>query len=167
MCVSVHVQSAIKLNTHSHSHTRARYHKHKHEHKHKVQSTKHKHKHEHKYVNMGQSCLYQLAYQKIFFSHRGLIRDKSKPLTLTTIRSILADVCDGLAHLHAHGIIHRDMKPGNVLLDGENQAFIADFGNEHKHTNTHTNSNTSKNERSYVTLALTHATNHHLKGAKG
>ncbi len=75
------------------------------------------------------SC--QRAYMVVsflFYSHRGLIRDKSKPITMASIRSILSDVCEGLAHLHAHGIIHRDMKPANVLLNHENRAFIADFG---------------------------------------
>jgi len=41
-----------------------------------------------------------------------------------------AQVCDGLAHAHAAGILHRDVKPSNVLLaDGENvSARVLDFG---------------------------------------
>jgi len=41
-----------------------------------------------------------------------------------------AQVCDGLAHAHAAGILHRDVKPSNVLLadDEKNSARVLDFG---------------------------------------
>ena len=41
-----------------------------------------------------------------------------------------AQVCDGLAHAHAAGILHRDVKPSNVLLaDGDRvSARVLDFG---------------------------------------
>jgi eukaryotic-like serine/threonine-protein kinase len=41
---------------------------------------------------------------------------------------IAAEVAAGLAHAHARGVVHRDMKPGNVLFDLEGRAKIADFG---------------------------------------
>jgi serine/threonine-protein kinase len=40
---------------------------------------------------------------------------------------IWRDLLDALAHAHAHGVVHRDVKPGNILLSGRN-ALIADFG---------------------------------------
>jgi hypothetical protein len=51
-------------------------------------------------------------------------------LTEDTAIEACAQVCDGLAHAHAAGILHRDVKPSNVLLmDGEGvSARVLDFG---------------------------------------
>ncbi len=37
-------------------------------------------------------------------------------------------VCDGLAAVHARGVLHRDLKPGNVMIDGRGQVRLTDFG---------------------------------------
>jgi tetratricopeptide (TPR) repeat protein len=41
---------------------------------------------------------------------------------------IVREVCKGLEHAHAKGIIHRDIKPGNVWLSGDGTAKVGDFG---------------------------------------
>lgn len=44
------------------------------------------------------------------------------------LREILDDVMAGLEHLHQGGIIHRDIKPGNLYLREDGQALLLDFG---------------------------------------
>ena len=41
---------------------------------------------------------------------------------------IVPVVCDALQYAHASGVVHRDIKPGNILLDREGRVKIADFG---------------------------------------
>ncbi len=42
--------------------------------------------------------------------------------------SMAKQVCDGLGEAHKHGVIHRDLKPQNIMVDDEGSARIMDFG---------------------------------------
>jgi eukaryotic-like serine/threonine-protein kinase len=41
---------------------------------------------------------------------------------------IVAEVAGALDHAHAAGFVHRDIKPGNILIDSRGQAYLTDFG---------------------------------------
>ena len=56
------------------------------------------------------------------------IRLKRKRLDLTESLSIATQVADGLAEAHNRGIIHRDVKPANIIITPRGQAIVMDFG---------------------------------------
>jgi len=49
------------------------------------------------------------------------------PLSTADACRLLADIADALAYAHAHGVIHRDVKPANIMIAGEH-AVLVDFG---------------------------------------
>ena len=54
-----------------------------------------------------------------------LVREGELPVG--EVVRILRDVVDALAHAHDHGLVHRDIKPDNVMLSGRH-ALVTDFG---------------------------------------
>ena len=53
---------------------------------------------------------------------------KQKPLELKDSLAIASQVADALAEAHTHGIIHRDVKPSNIIITARGQAKVMDFG---------------------------------------
>jgi len=53
--------------------------------------------------------------------------ERDGPLPLNDVVRIARDVAAALDHAHYHDVIHRDIKPGNVLLD-QDRAIVCDFG---------------------------------------
>jgi hypothetical protein len=49
-------------------------------------------------------------------------------LPATAVAAMGAKLADALAFAHAHGVLHRDVKPGNVLVDAAGEPWLADFG---------------------------------------
>lgn len=51
-----------------------------------------------------------------------------RPLELGDKLALFAEICDAVHHAHQKGVIHRDLKPGNILIDAEGKPRILDFG---------------------------------------
>ncbi len=61
----------------------------------------------------------------------GSLRDRllpGQPLPLSAVVSIVVQVCEGLHFAHQHGVIHRDVKPENILFNTAGVAKVGDFG---------------------------------------
>lgn len=66
----------------------------------------------------------QEEWSKVFL--QGQVKEEAL-IPLKERRDYMLDICDGLVYLHSRGIIHLDLKPGNIIIvDG--RAKIADFG---------------------------------------
>lgn len=50
------------------------------------------------------------------------------PMTTLQVRKVATEVCLGLEALHGRGMLHRDIKPGNILLNAGGDAQLGDFG---------------------------------------
>ncbi|XVS62111.1 serine/threonine-protein kinase [Actinosynnema sp. CA-299493] len=60
---------------------------------------------------------------------RGEIADG--PLPAWRVRRLGAELAEALAYVHARGVVHRDVKPSNILLDAHDKPYLADFGLAH------------------------------------
>ena len=61
----------------------------------------------------------------------GTLREyllKRKRLTLEEAASIIDQIASALQHAHDHGVVHRDVKPSNILLRPDGYAYLVDFG---------------------------------------
>src|SRR5215813_13190958 len=58
---------------------------------------------------------------------RRLIANRA-PMAIEDKLSVMVQVCDGLHYAHQRGIVHRDVKPGNILVQRNGQVKILDFG---------------------------------------
>ncbi|WP_447002048.1 protein kinase domain-containing protein [Saccharothrix isguenensis] len=53
------------------------------------------------------------------------------PLPVRRVRRLGAELAEALAYVHAQGVVHRDVKPSNILLDAHDRPYLADFGVAH------------------------------------
>ena len=72
-----------------------------------------------------------LLYYTMPFVNGESLRDRLNregPLPLREIGRIVMEVASALDAAHAQGIVHRDVKPENILLDADGHALVTDFG---------------------------------------
>jgi TonB family protein len=61
---------------------------------------------------------------------------RQDPIPLALKLRIISQCCQGLDHAHKHGVIHRDVKPANILVKSDGTAKVVDFGIAHLESTT-------------------------------
>jgi eukaryotic-like serine/threonine-protein kinase len=75
-----------------------------------------------------QDGLFYIAMEYIEGVTLHSVLNERKTLAPEEIINISKQVCAGLDHAHHHGVIHRDVKPANIMLEPDGVAKIMDFG---------------------------------------
>jgi serine/threonine protein kinase len=73
------------------------------------------------------------AYLVMPFMHEGTLQDRMRRGAIDPfeIARMVSGIGEALAFAHERGVIHRDVKPSNILVDGDGNVLLSDFGFAH------------------------------------
>ncbi len=82
----------------------------------------------HDVVEASDEGLAFIAMEYVRGTNLKLLLQSGQPMSLATALDIISQVGDALDYAHANRVIHRDVKPANILITTENRVKITDFG---------------------------------------
>ena len=59
---------------------------------------------------------------------RRILEAEGVPLRMDEVMPITQQVCSALHYAHAENVLHRDVKPGNIMIQADGRVLVADFG---------------------------------------
>jgi serine/threonine protein kinase len=71
-----------------------------------------------------------VTYLAMRYLDGGTLKDmlaQGRP-TLIDIAELMSQICAALDYAHRQGVVHRDVKPANIMIDDEGSVFLTDFG---------------------------------------
>jgi len=80
----------------------------------------------HEVIPHANSVLLSFEYMKNDLAH--IIQNATSPFHESYIKKLMIMLLGGIAFCHQHNVIHRDLKPGNLLIASDGTLKIADFG---------------------------------------
>jgi serine/threonine protein kinase len=69
-----------------------------------------------------------IPYLVMAYAPHGSLQTQPFPLPPASIVAYVRDIADGLYYAHQRGIVHRDIKPDNILLGPQREIWVGDFG---------------------------------------
>ena len=69
-----------------------------------------------------------LIFEYCEYDLKKYMRSKGNALDATEVKSFLYQLLNACAYCHAHRVMHRDLKPQNLLIDNKGNLKLADFG---------------------------------------
>jgi len=80
-----------------------------------------------KEVISAKNVLY-LVFEYVKYDMKKYLKAKGSPPSEDTVKKFIYQLIAGLEYCHKHRILHRDLKPQNLLIDEEGNLKLADFG---------------------------------------
>ncbi|XP_063226911.1 cyclin-dependent kinase 2-like [Bacillus rossius redtenbacheri] len=73
-------------------------------------------------------CSLYLVFELLVYDLKKFLDTTPSPLSVSLVKSYMYQLLSGVAFCHAHRVLHRDLKPQNILLDCKGYIKLADFG---------------------------------------
>ncbi|MEA2691094.1 MAG: eukaryotic-like serine/threonine-protein kinase [Acidobacteriota bacterium] len=82
----------------------------------------------HDVVEESEEGLAFIAMEYVRGTNLKMLLQRETSLDLAYVAGILEQIADGLDYAHSKGVVHRDVKPANIIITADNRAKITDFG---------------------------------------